>query len=64
MIRYSDFYRGESIEELLMEASSINLRNEVIELALQLREEDNSLSQFLSLQKAFITLKEHYEAGN
>lgn len=62
--QYSDFYTANSVEEVLMEASSINLREEVLELAGQLKDKDSALDLLEAVQQAFTTLKQHYETGN
>jgi len=56
MIRYSDFYTGESVEEVLMEASSLNIRNGVLDLAYELKQENPALTQLQAIEEAFITL--------
>ena len=43
----------EHIEEILMEASALNLRNETLELSTQLRETNPKLDRVGSIELAF-----------
>ena len=56
MIRTSDFYTGDTVEKVLMEASSLNIRNEVLDLAHKLQQGNPALTQLQAVEEAFITL--------